>query len=213
MNDWLPIIKQARTSLLVLAGVVIFSVLLHVGTVFLRNHVSAQLSQKQNQVAAEQENLATKQKDLESMKSSFGRFRDMQKRGVTGRTRREEWIEQLIASHRELRLPETLTYTLKQPSAVIPAGTPGQTGGENAGNDAPLAHDLEFELRSIHEEELLAFLKIYEGKVNGRFRVHACQLGEPSASGLAARCTLRFFTLPQNNGENAPNPIAAKAKP
>lgn len=199
MKDWLPVFKLARKSLLVLAGILIFSLSLYFGSDHIRKLLTANLGNKQAQLAAEQENLTQKQKDLDNIQSHIEQFRKLQQKGLIGAARREDWVEQLIASRKQLGLPDTLAYTLKQPIPLRDGATAEDTAATTtpASPDAALAHNLEFELRNIHEEELLALLKTYESKVLGRFRVQSCRIAEPSAAGLFAQCTLRFFTLPQ----------------
>lgn len=200
MKDWLPVFRRARASLVILGTVLALCLLLFFGSAQLRTHLTNDLSQKQAQTSAEQERLNEKQKDFDNIRSNIEQFRQLQQRGMIGTARREDWVEQLVATRKELGLPDTLAYTLKQPAPVSTNTTPEPPAASEApptASDAPLAHNLEFELRNIHEEELLALLKTYQGKANGRFRVQSCRLTEPSASGLQAQCTLRFFTLPQ----------------
>lgn len=200
MNDWLPIFRRARKSLVVLLTILAVSLGLYFGSAYSRGQLTADLAQQQAQISSEQENLAQKQKELDSIQANIQKFRQLQQQGMIGKAKREEWIEQLIATRKQLGLPETLTYTLKQPASLSANPNPEQTPADSTqavASDAPLAHNLEFELRHIHEEELLAFLKTYQSKVNGRFRIQSCRLAEPATNGLLAQCTLRFFTLPQ----------------
>jgi hypothetical protein len=60
-----------------------------------------------------------------------------------------------------------------------------------------MTHDLEFELKDIHEGDLLKLLHHFRDKAHGRFRIQSCTLANPSATGLFAKCTLRFFSLPE----------------
>ncbi|MBS1197544.1 MAG: hypothetical protein H6R18_1329 [Proteobacteria bacterium] len=199
MKDWLPVFKLARKSLLILAGVLIFSLFLYFGSAHLQKQLSADLASQQAQIAAEEENLGQKQKDLDNILSHIQQFQKLQQKGLIGAARREGWVEQLIASRKQLGLPDTLAYTLKQPTPLREGAAPEDAAAATTPtpSNAPLAHNLEFELRNIHEEEFLSLLKTYEGKVLGRFRVQSCRITEPSPTGLTAQCTLRFFTMPQ----------------
>lgn len=200
MNDWLPVCRRARSSLIVLTGVLLFCTGLYLGSAHFRTSLSNRLGQKQAQVSTEQEALNQKQKDLDNIQSHIQQFRQLQEQGLIGTAQREDWVEQLLATRRQLGLPENLTYTLKQPTPVSTNPTPEQTPADTAtaaAPDSPMAHNLEFELSQTQEAELIALLKTYESKVRGRFRVQSCRLSEPGANGLTARCTLRFFTIPQ----------------
>ena len=199
MKDWPPVFKLTRKSLLVLAGVLVFSLFLYFGSAHLQKQLSTDLASQQAQIAAEEENRGQKQKDLDNILLHIQQFQKLQQKGLVGAARREDWVEQLIASRKQLGLPDTLAYTLKQPTPLREGTAPEDAAAATTSppSDAPLAHNLEFELRNIHEEELLALLKTYESKVLGRFRIQSCKFAEPSSSGLFTQCTLRFFTMPQ----------------
>ena len=104
------------------------------------------------------------------------------------------------------RYAEKLSYTLQPPMPVSSQGDSASDAGAApaaspaAPGDATQAvfHDLDVALTNIHEQELLAFLEDYRGHVKGRFRVNACALSARTEAGLTARCTLRFFTLPDD---------------
>lgn len=199
MNDWLPVCRRARTSLIALTGVSIFSAALYLGSSHFRTTLNQRLGQRQAEVSAEQEALSQKQSDLDNMQSHIQQFRQLQEQGLIGAAQREDWVEQLLATRQQLGLPEQLTYTLQQPTPLNNNPNPEQAPTDTnqpLSPDTPLAHTLEFELAQTQEAELVALLKTYESKVRGRFRVQSCRLAEPGPSGLTARCTLRFFTLP-----------------
>lgn len=199
MNDWLPILRRARTPLLVLAGTAILGAALFFGSRQALGQLEQALADMEAQSGAQQATLAGKEYDLANTQANLGLFRALQQQGLVGAADREAWVEQLIASHRELGLPETLTYTLKPPAAL---GTePATTLGAPP---TPVTHDLEFEIRDIHEAELLALLDTFRTKAHGRFRTQSCRLSEPAPNGLAARCVLRFFTL----APPLPKPVA-----
>ena len=108
-----------------------------------------------------------------------------------------------MASRVRLALPPTLLYTLHPPqplaqqdSAVAPVTANVDADSTNAVAVGPQFHDLDVTLTDIQEEELLALLRDYRAHVKGHFRVNLCTLSTPTPTGLSARCTLRFFTLP-----------------
>ena len=73
----------------------------------------------------------------------------------------------------------------------------------------PLAHDMKFELREVHEADVLNLIAAYRSQVKGRFRVNACALQDAKESGLTAQCSLRFITVPLP----PPSPAADTAAP
>ncbi len=199
MNDWLPVLRLARTHLVAFSALLLLMLILYFGSAHVRDLLAAKLEAQQAGVSAERDRLAKKQSDLDNLRANIERYRILQQRGLVGAARREEWVEQLLASRKQLGLPDTLAYHLKPP-VRLHAGTDvaqAASGAQDSAEDGPLVHDLEFELRNTHEEELLALLEDYGRKVNGRFRVQSCELTEATVTGLRARCVLRFFTLPQ----------------
>ncbi len=204
MNDWRPVFRQARASLYLLFAILLFCLGLFFGSSHVRDRLALELAQEQANIVTAQENLTQKQKELDNVRSNIEKFQKLQQQGLTGTARREDWIEQLLATRKQLGFAEdTLSYTLKEPASANPA--PEQEAAEETQDGtqpAPLAHNLELKLRHIHEEELLAFLNTYQENARGRFRIQSCRLGEPSDQGLAAECTLRFFTLPTNAKPN-----------
>jgi hypothetical protein len=152
----------------------------------LKNQVQTQLTQKQQAESDLQDSLATQRADLASLQSSTGRFSQLRQQGLLGQADREGWAEQLVASSQRVGLPDNaLRYTMLPPKALADAG-------------AARIYDLEFELKNSHEEDLLALLQDYRTHVKGLFRVEACRLENLSDQGLLARCTLRFFNLPDD---------------
>ncbi|MDD5030535.1 MAG: hypothetical protein PHH58_13730, partial [Rhodoferax sp.] len=145
--------------------------------------------------AALQSVLVMKQDDLMNLQTKTSRFNQLRQQGLIGDADREGWVEQLAASKQRLGLAALgLSYTLKTPQAVAVAAPDAPTP-----TDAGLqTHDLEFELNNSHEEDLLTFLNDYRTHVKGFFRVEACSLGSPTDTGLKARCTLRFFSVPDS---------------
>jgi hypothetical protein len=195
-QDWKPIALKARRELLWLAGSVALTASLVFGSHFHAQSTLQSITRIGGQVGLQQTNLDGKHKDLENIQEHIREFRSLKEAGLVGVARREAWIEQLISSRAALRLEDNLLYSLNPPQTLI---TPDATGAEDpeAARNAPVTHDLEFELKGIHEKELLDFLEHYRTRVEGRFRIQSCIMTEPGAKGMLARCTLRFFTLPE----------------
>lgn len=202
MNDLKTIARLARRSLIVLAAALALALALYGGSRFFRDGMRTELAQLQQLNAASHASLAEKQLDLASLQEKINRFSVLRQQGLVGVAGREGWAEQLAASHLQTGLPGPLIYTLQAPKPLAwPNGS--TTGAEAAASESgagtttgPVFHDLDFELKNIHEGELLVLLRDYQTQVKGRFRVHACTLSNPTEAGLSARCTLRFFTIP-----------------
>ncbi len=205
MKHWQPILQRARIQLIILASVVSVALIAYFGSRHVLQQLGQSLAEEQGQAAAQQASLTEKEQNLANIRANIGKFRTLEQQGLIGPPDREDWVEKLVAARKQLGLPETLTYTLKPPvplgaASPPPAGTPETA---KPSSDTPLTHDLEFEIRDVHEEELLALLENFKAKVHGRFRQQSCRLAEPGANGLTARCVLRFFTLPQATAKPA----------
>lgn len=212
MSDQQTILLLARRSLVVLAVAVAMGLALLLGSRFFKDRMRDELAQAQQAEGANQASLAQKQTDLANLQAEISRFAVLRQQGLVGKAERETWAEQLVASRQRSGLPDTLSYTLHAPKPIAAQAGPS-TGAEAApvadapgmaAPSGPQYHDLDLELNNIHEEELLALLQDYQAQVKGRFRVNACTLSARTETGLSARCTLRFFTLP----DSLPNPEA-----
>ena len=210
MKDQLQIIFLARRCLMVLAAALLIGLALYLGSSFFRDRGQARLTQAQQTESANQASLVEKKSDLSNMQAEISRFNRLRQQGMVGTPDREGWVEQLLASRQRIGLPDTLVYTLQAPKALAlqaidAAGNAATPASTETGTDAlagPVFHDLDFAMTSIHEEELLALLRDYQARVKGRWRVNSCLLSDRTEAGLTARCTLRFFTLP----DVAPSP-------
>lgn len=207
MSDWQTIFSLARRCLIVLVSALSAGLALYFGSLFLRDKMQAELSQLQQTESASQANLAEKQTDLNNLQSNINRFTVLRQQGLVGNADRAGWIEQLLASHQRSGLPNTLAYTLQAPKPLAQQGDPADPAAAAADSasgapTAPQFYDLDMALSNIHEDELLALLRDYQAQVKGRFRVNACTLSGRTETGLSARCTLRFFTLP--DGQTTP---------
>lgn len=220
MSPWRDILRSAQKHLVGL----LLTLLLCLGALYssdyARVHLNRELNVKKGETGAQSNVLAEKEKELADIHTHIGQFRTLQKQGLLGTPNRAAWVEQLLVSRRELRLPETLTYNLKSPQALSSTGTldaavplPGTTSPVTT--EAPLAHDFEFTLRDIHEDELLALVRHLQENLQGRSRLQSCRLDTPGSKGLVAQCTLRLFTLPQKDlpGALDQQPLACRKEP
>lgn len=195
MNDWKAIVQLARHSLVTLGAAVLLMLALYAATFMLKDRQLTQLAQAQQQLGALQGQLAQKQSDLADLQAKTGRFSQLRQQGLLGGVDREAWIEALLASVVRTGLPaDALSYTLDTPKALASV----MAGATNTVPMGVLVHDLVFELKNSQEDELLALLRDYQATVRGVFRVQSCTLSNPTESGLLARCTLRFFNLPDS---------------
>lgn len=197
MNPLMPIFKRARRPINVLAVAILLALTLVFGSIYGRDSLRKSVAQSRSQLSAQRPNLTAKQQDLRNVQAHIAEFRAFRAQGLVGRADREGWVEQLVQSREQLKLPDTLSYVLKPPQALADAATPDPAAAPAPSADAPATHDLDFELKAIHEQELLAFLHDYRTRVHGRFRVQSCRFSEPAETGLVAQCTLRFFSLPE----------------
>jgi hypothetical protein len=197
MNPVKMILQPARRQLSWLAVALLVALVLIAASHFAREALRNSINQIQGQLSAQQALVDEKRKDLDNIETHIQDFRLLKEKGLVGHPDREGWVEQLIASRSVLKIPDTLSYSLGPPRPMNPAeATPAGGTATSA-----ITHDLEFELKDIHEGELLKLLQDFHGKAHGRFRIQSCTLANPSAGGLSAKCTLRFFSLPE---ETAP---------
>lgn len=203
MTEHQLVLHQARRSLTLLAGACVVGLALYFGSRWVRDAAQAQATQLQAQASSAQATLSEKQTDLKQLQTDMARFVVLKRQGLVGRPDRTVWLEQLTASRVRMALPDTLSYTLQSPKplalqdALAPGApsVPEPTGGEPGAQG--LFHDLELTLANVHEEELLALLRDFQAQVTGRMRINACHLSGRGETGLNARCTLRFYTLPE----------------
>lgn len=191
----LSIFKRARRPLNVLGAAIFLSLTVVFGSIYGRDTLRKNLVQSRIQLGALQPNLTAKQQDFLYIRAHIEQFRTFRAQGLVGRADREGWVEQLVASREQLKSADTFSYILKPPQAMTDVVTPDSAAVVNP--DATATHDLDFELKGVHEVELLDLLQDYQTRVHGRFRVQSCRFSEPAQTGLLAQCTLRFFNLPE----------------
>lgn len=210
MSDWSPIVAAAKRSLVALCIVALVSAAAVFALQMWADTLKVEVMQLETGVQGQRNQLATKQEDLRNVRSHIQRFNALRSQGLVGDPDRPLWVEELQASHARLGLVTPLSYRLQIPKSVADtnAGTdvtaPAAAPSEGAPSE-PLFHDLQFEVRETHEEELLRLIQDYRAHVVGRFRVNSCSFSEPKDNGLTAQCMLRFVTIP------APKPAASGA--
>jgi hypothetical protein len=200
MTGWQPILLAARRSLIALAVVALLCVSAVVALHLLASALNTEVVQLGGAVQQQRDQINLKREDLRNVRSHIARFERLRTQGLLGTPDRPLWVEELLASHSRLGLPGPLVYQLQIPKTVTdanaqsPANAP-PAAPEGTGED-PLVHDLQFELRDVHEGDVLRLIQDFRAHVKGRFRVNACTFAEPRENGMLAQCVLRFVTVP-----------------
>jgi hypothetical protein len=191
MTEWKPIFLLVKNSLIVLAMVVLVAV----GLVwFAQQYVqqaNSMLMQTQAELQGNQSQLDAQMDDLQNMENHIQRYEQLKAKGLVGDPQRTRWVEDFQASHVDVKLPNTLTVILQSSVPLAAYASEADPAGVQ-----PYAHDMEFSLRDVHEQEVLDLIAHYKNRVPGRFRLQMCQLSGPKPNGLDARCVLRFVTVP-----------------
>ena len=199
MKDWKPVFLLAKTELIFFAIALVAGLIV----IYLANQYANSLRllvmQEKAALQESQTQLESKKNDLENMESHIQRYQLLKKQGLVGEPERSLWVEELQQSRINLKLPDTLGAQLNESKLLSVNGIEVVDDGTTA---QPLMHDLLFELRDVHEQEVLALVEDYRNQVKGRFRINECQLMEPKNTGLTSRCTLRFVTVPAADSNN-----------
>lgn len=197
MTPQREIAEGARAGLIRLGLSVAVTLGLVIGGTLLRSQLEAGREEAKSRIGGLQAQLVQKQDDLSNIARHIDEYRRLKADGLIGKPDREGWVERLTARVAALGpLKGEFTYTLAPPVAYGSDGLPAPDP-TSVDPTAPLTHDLSFTLTGIHELELLRLLDDFRSQAKGRFRIQDCQLDSPSDSGLAAKCVLRFYTLPE----------------
>jgi hypothetical protein len=196
MSEWKPVFKESKANLIIVGVILISSVL----AIWSSRHISSRFTketvQLNNELQQKISQLDTQQADVKNMQNHIARYEILRKQGLVGEPDRALWLEQIQESRKKLKLPETFAVELK---AAKPIGASGDASGSQALQADPqqaLWHDLHFEIRDVHEIDVLRLVQDFRERVKGRFRVHSCRMEEAKNTGLVAICTLRFVTIP-----------------
>ena len=214
MSPGKVVLQKSQRQLQWLAVAVVLSLALVGGSYYLRDSLATRVAENQANLTAQQQLLTQRQLDLENIHEHADKFRALRAKGLVGNGDREGWVEQLGQSRAALRLPDTLTYHLGRPRSIEDADVGSGAGfdaapdiaeateGAPADGQAPQVNDLDFELTEVHEGEVLALIDHYRRAVHGQFRIQSCRLGGAAPNGLSAKCSLRFFNLPEKAEES-----------
>ena len=199
MNEWKPIFLAARKSLIQLGGIALLCVVTVVALHMMASSLNSEVQDLGRSVQAQRGELSLKQENLLNMRSNIERFEALRAQNLIGTPDRPTWVEELLASHKRLGLTTRLVYQLQAPKTLAAADLPPSAAvvPPDETNAEPLVHDLQFELRDVHEGDVLRLIQDFREHVKGRFRVNACAFSDPRASGMTAKCILRFVTVPQ----------------
>lgn len=194
MNNFKTIALLVRRSLITLVLSVLCAFGIFFGTVFFKDRMAALLTQAQQLESAQRARLAQMEIDLKNLQADTGRFSELRQQGLLGNPDRAIWAEQLLASYKALGLSLSHLAYIVHPPQALQASDPDAPSAQGA-----RTYDLDFTMSQAHEEELLALLAHFQTHVRGLYRVQACHLSAPQATGLTARCTLRFFNMPESS--------------
>lgn len=200
MKDWKPVLLLARNNLVFFAVVLLIGVAVVFGTQQFANNLNTVVMQTQAALQESQVQLDSKNADLENMESHIRRYKALKAQGLVGEPARALWVEQLQQSRIDIKLPDTLGVQLNESKQLITNGVEVVDDGTGV---QPLTHDLTFELRDVHEQEVLNLIQEYRAHVKGRFRINECHLSDPKPTGLSAKCVLRFVTIPAADNVSA----------
>lgn len=202
MKQGLAVLIRARSSLVCAAVVCVACLLLVLQGRNASVNAWSEAARAQGALEAQRSEVRERQADLLALRQQIQAYRQLQRQGLFA-AERALWVEQFVASHQRLGLPGPLHYTLKAPRPLTQAGVapPPGTPASAQSVDVTQTHDLEFSLKGVHEQDLLALLQDFEVHASGPWRMQACELREPTPRGLTVQCVLRFFTLP---GAGAP---------
>ena len=208
MSAWRPIISLAKLALLLLTLTIVVALVTLAGLNYYQDSVRAQAEKTATT------KLAQKEGELSALERDIGRFTTLRQQGLVGEPDRAGWTEQFLASHKASGLPDRLTYTLQAPKLIaLQAGAAAAPDAAGTSAVTPLFHDFDFSLSNVHETELLQLILSYQKQVKGRFRIDKCGFDTRTEAGLAATCTLRFFTLPDAAAATPTTTTTATVKP
>ena len=200
MNGWKSIFLAARRSLVALGVLALLCTAGVVALYALADSLATQVAQLGSAVQDQRGQLAQKQENLRNVRSHIERYERLRSQGLTGAPDRAQWVEELLASHARLGLTLPLIYQLQVPKTVVEANAAATVATAavpiDGTSEEPLAHDLQFELRDVHEGDVMRLIQDFRSHVKGRFRVNSCTFADPLALGMRAQCVLRFVTVP-----------------
>lgn len=192
LTHWKAIVLLARRSLLLVLAALLLGGAGWVALQTIADRVQVSARQLQDSVSEQRRQLQARRSDLNTLQGNMARFLELRDKGLVGSAHRTLWVEQLEDAFRQAGLPGELRYQLETARPLIAR----QEGVEPAATSAAvLQHDLQFEVRGVHEAEVLELIRNYRDRVKGRFRVNSCKLSDPTPSGLTAQCVLRFLTV------------------
>jgi hypothetical protein len=199
VNEWKPVFVLAKKSLIVFGVVLVLVIGLVLVAQQFEKNASQMLSQTLGELQNNQNLFESKSIDLKNMEEHIKRYETLKARGLVGEPQRALWVEEFKKSQVELKIPD-LGVELKTSKPLTMQATFVEEG--DGQTSQPLMHDLVFELRDVHEQEVLKLVDDYKNRVKGRFRLNECIFFEPKETGMSARCLIKLITIPeQQNGE------------
>lgn len=152
--------------------------------------------------AAEQRKTTAEQRlrqvrtEEQELRERAARYLQMQRAGVTGREQRLEWTELIERLRQELGLPGVrYEFGIRKP--LDQGGSPEYDY---------FASPMRMQMRLVHEEDLLHFLRRLQTEAPALVMVSSCTLkplpaatGSPDIASLGAECDLRWITAQAAN--------------
>lgn len=200
MNPWIPIIRMARKSLIALGLIAFLCVTTIVGLSYLTAEAQSSLAILHGAEQEQQAQVASKKEDLLNMRTHIENYQKLQAQGFIGAGERTNWVEELQNSYNRAGLAGSLKYRLQTPSIWDPSGAAQPPAGTTSMNPPTstdsMIHELEFEMRDVHELQVLGLVQDFRAHVKGRFRVKSCTMQDAKQTGLTVQCVLQFLTAP-----------------
>lgn len=194
MNDYWIVLKPAKLAVILLMLSVALSLAAVTGLTRYRSAKEQTLIQTGQQLFAMRDNIKALTSDLDTINKLAEKYRQLVRLGFIGEPNRDGWVQRLETLYLEMHLPPNLRYTLSTPQLITPQSD------SPAYLDNVLHHDLNMELSTIHEEELIDFIEKISNDWQVPYRFETCQMARDSAeepiSGLQIKCILQIYSLP-----------------
>jgi hypothetical protein len=156
--------------------------------------------QAQSRLQAAQSQLGEAQADQTELETHRRTYEMLKASGLLGGEPRAIWVEDLLRISSDLGLQAHISFTLGSPQAVdLPQA---QAIGAKV-----TRHTLEYSFSRVHELEVLQLTQQYLQAHQDLARLMGCQLDQPTAQGLSARCRVNFLHIepPAAQGQNRVN--------
>lgn len=201
MKAWMPMLLPLLRPLLIKLGALLGVLVLAWGALYaVQQTLLPDWQQAQSQLQAAQGQLGEAQADQTDLDTHRRTYEVLKTSGLLGGEPRAIWVEDLLRISAGLGLQAHVSFTLGSPQAVdLPQA---QAIGAKV-----TRHTLEYSFARVHELEVLQLTQQYLQAHQGVARLMGCQLEQPTADGLSARCRVNFLHIepPVAQGQNRAN--------